>query len=74
LRVALICNGDIPPYKYGGTQRVVAWLAKGLLELGIYIYIISDGQVSIKHRHLKHIYVSEGINNLRNNNEEKKIY
>lgn len=34
MNIALISTGEIPPIKYGGTERVVYWLAKGLKDLG----------------------------------------
>ena len=34
MKIALFSTGEIPPIKYGGTERVVYWLAKGLKELG----------------------------------------
>ena len=27
MKIVLISNGDIPPEKYGGTQRVVWWFS-----------------------------------------------
>lgn len=41
MKVALICNKPAPPTrKYGGTERVVAWLAAELASLGCQIYLI----------------------------------
>ena len=34
MKIGLFCSGEIPSIKYGGTERVVYWLAKGLKELG----------------------------------------
>ncbi|MBM7556945.1 glycosyltransferase [Halanaerobacter jeridensis] len=74
MKVVLVCNGDIPPEKYGGTQRVVAWLAKGLLHFGHKVYIINDGKCSLEDNNLEIINVKEGINNLRKAGKEKEIF
>lgn len=44
MKIALFSTGEIPPIKYGGTERVVYWLAKGLKELGhqITIYCVKS--------------------------------
>ena len=34
MRVALLYHGRLPVERYGGTGRVVVWLARGLAELG----------------------------------------
>jgi hypothetical protein len=34
MHIALVHGSVVPPQKYGGTERVVAWLARGLLQLG----------------------------------------
>jgi glycosyltransferase involved in cell wall biosynthesis len=34
MRVALLYHGRLPVERYGGTERVVVWLARGLAELG----------------------------------------
>ena len=34
MRVVLLYHGRVPVERYGGTPRVVAWLARGLAELG----------------------------------------
>ncbi len=34
MHIALVHGSVVPPRRYGGTERVVAWLAQGLLELG----------------------------------------
>jgi glycosyltransferase involved in cell wall biosynthesis len=34
MRVAIFHNQPVPPKHYGGTERVAAWLCKGLLEWG----------------------------------------
>jgi len=35
MRIALVHNAKLPVFGYGGTERVVTWLAKGLSEAGI---------------------------------------
>lgn len=74
MKIVLVCNGDIPPKKYGGTQRVVAWLAKGLLELGHKVHIINDGKCYLDHDNLTVIHVKEKINKLRKKGLEKKVF
>ena len=66
MKIVLITDGDVPPKKYGGTQRVVAWLAKGLLELGHKVYIINDGKCYLKHKNLKFIKNEIAIKKFRN--------
>lgn len=34
MRIALLYHGRLPVERYGGTERVVVWLARGLAELG----------------------------------------
>jgi len=41
MKIALVHDGVVPPAQYGGTERVLAWLAKGLLELGHSVVLIS---------------------------------
>jgi len=41
MHIALCHDAVIPPPKYGGTERVVAWLAKGLLEAGHRVTLIA---------------------------------
>ena len=72
MKIALVSNGDIPPFKYGGTQRVVAWLAKGLLNLGHKVYIICDGQCTIQHKNLKVIKLNKEINRMRKKDRVKE--
>jgi len=40
-RIALIHEARFPVLKYGGTERVVWWLAKGLSELGHKVHLIA---------------------------------
>ncbi|MDI3547364.1 MAG: hypothetical protein PWR10_1016 [Halanaerobiales bacterium] len=74
MKVALVCNGDIPPKKYGGTQRVVAWLAKGLLHLGHKVYIINDGKCYVEHKNLEVITINKEINKLRKKGNIQAIF
>jgi len=41
MRVALYFHGRVPVRGYGGTQRVVAWLARGLAELGHEVLLLA---------------------------------
>lgn len=41
MHIALYHDAVIPPTTYGGTERVVYWLAKGLLELGHQITLVA---------------------------------
>ena len=34
MHIALYFHGRVPVHGYGGTQRVVAWLARGLAQFG----------------------------------------
>lgn len=34
MRIALLYHGRLPVERYGGTERIVVWLARGLAELG----------------------------------------
>lgn len=42
MRVALIHGAKLPVQKYGGTERVVWWLAKGLSELGLDVNLVLE--------------------------------
>lgn len=42
MRIALIHNAKFPVQRYGGTERVVWWLAKGLYEMGCDVTLVSD--------------------------------
>jgi hypothetical protein len=41
MHVALYVNGLLPVQGYGGTQRVVVWLARGLTELGHQVSVLA---------------------------------
>lgn len=41
MRISLICAAEVPPTGYGGTERVVFWLACGLIERGHDVSIIA---------------------------------
>lgn len=41
LHVALVHDAQIPPPRYGGTERVVVWLARGLMELGHRVTLVA---------------------------------
>ena len=41
MHIALFHWGRIPPTAYGGTERVVAWLARGLAELGHTVTLVA---------------------------------
>lgn len=42
MRVALYFHGRLPVRGYGGTQRVVVWLARGLAELGHQVTLLAS--------------------------------
>ena len=46
IRVSLIHNALFPIQKYGGTERVIWWLAKGLHELGHSVQLVCNPQSS----------------------------
>lgn len=41
MRIALYHPARLPPAEYGGTERVVTWLARGLMELGHEVTLIA---------------------------------
>jgi glycosyltransferase involved in cell wall biosynthesis len=41
MRVALLYHGRVPVERYGGTERVVVWLARGLAELGHEVVLLA---------------------------------
>jgi glycosyltransferase involved in cell wall biosynthesis len=47
MHIALYSHRRIPVHGYGGTQRVVAWLARGLLELGHRVTLVAPSGSSI---------------------------
>ena len=42
MHVALVMNARLPVHGYGGSERVVAWLARGLQELGHAVTLIAS--------------------------------
>jgi glycosyltransferase involved in cell wall biosynthesis len=73
MKIIQISNGDIPPVKYGGTQRVVAWLTKGLLKLGHEVTLITGGNTKIIHPNLKLIKLPLPLHKLREKYGEDEI-
>ncbi|HET7041154.1 MAG TPA: hypothetical protein VFI13_04015, partial [Gemmatimonadales bacterium] len=47
MRIALYHPARLPPQRYGGTERVVTWLARGLVELGHEVTLIAGAGTSI---------------------------
>lgn len=41
MRIALLYHGRLPVERYGGTERVVVWLARGLAELGHEVVLLA---------------------------------
>jgi glycosyltransferase involved in cell wall biosynthesis len=41
MRVALLYHGRLPVERYGGTERVVVWLARGLADLGHEVVLLA---------------------------------
>lgn len=41
MRIALLYHGQLPVERYGGTERVVVWLARGLAELGHEVVLLA---------------------------------
>lgn len=73
MRIVLVCNRDIPPLKYGGTQRVVGWLAKGLLELDHEVTIVTNGICRLNHPNLTTIQI-RNINELIRQGKEEEVF
>ncbi len=42
MRIALYTNSRVPAQRYGGTQRVVTWLARGLAEHGHEVILLAE--------------------------------
>ena len=42
MRVALVHNAKLPVEGYGGTERLVWWLAKGLSEMGVKVQLVAQ--------------------------------
>ncbi len=55
MRVALYFDGVLPVHKYGGTERVIVWLARGLRELGHEPIIIAREGTSLPSFPVHHI-------------------
>lgn len=47
MRVGLYFDGTLPVRKYGGTERVIVWLARGLREIGIDVVILARPGTSL---------------------------
>src|SRR5262245_26776577 len=47
MHVALCHDGVIPPLRYGGTERIVYWLGKALLELGHRVTLVAGEASSL---------------------------
>ena len=74
MKIVQICNGEIPPKKYGGTQRVAAWLTQGLLELGHEIVLLTDGNTTIDHKNLEVIKLPKNIDEISKKYGDEQIY
>lgn len=48
MRIALCHPARIPPHKYGGTERIVAWLAEALVHLGHTVTLVSGEGSEVK--------------------------
>src|SRR5512147_3260018 len=42
MHIALVMNARVPVQGYGGTERVVTWLGRGLMELGHRVTLIAS--------------------------------
>ena len=47
MNILLVKNSFIPPKNYGGTQRIVYWLAKTLDKLGHRVFLMAHGDSEI---------------------------
>ncbi|MCX5514630.1 glycosyltransferase [Kaistia algarum] len=47
LRIALICEQRVPVERYGGTERIVEWMARGLLRRGHSVTLIAPAGSNI---------------------------
>src|SRR5215208_2789183 len=52
MHVALYVHSLLPVKGYGGTQRVVVWLARGLVQLGHQVTVLALGDSKIPEAHL----------------------
>ena len=41
MRVALVCNNQLPVFRYGGTERVVEWMGRELIQQGHQVTLIA---------------------------------
>jgi glycosyltransferase involved in cell wall biosynthesis len=48
MHIALVHDALIPPPKYGGTERIIAWLARALLKLGHRVTLVAREGSRIK--------------------------
>lgn len=55
MHIALYHDAIIPPGKYGGTERIVFWLAKALLELGHEVTLVARSGSHVEGAHLVEI-------------------
>src|ERR1051325_3521736 len=61
MHVAIFKSGDvpIPPALYGGTERVIYWLGKALVELGHQVTLIANARSHIPGGELRAVPVDE---------------
>jgi glycosyltransferase involved in cell wall biosynthesis len=52
MRIALYSNSPVPVHGYGGTQRVVVWLARGLVELGHQVTVLAPAGSRLREAHV----------------------
>jgi len=52
MRIALYSNSPLPVHGYGGTQRVVVWLARGLVELGHQVTVLAPAGSRLREAHV----------------------
>ncbi len=55
MRIALYFDGTLPVRKYGGTERVIIWLARGLRELGHEPMIVARAGTSLPSFPVHHV-------------------
>lgn len=61
MKIALAHNAILPSKLYGGTERVVTSLAKGLEELGHQVILISKKSAKQEKLASRHLFVEDGI-------------
>lgn len=59
MRIGIVHNGIVPPTLYGGTERVVASLVKGLEELGNEVILISKKNKDSQFKN--QIFIEDGV-------------